>query len=103
VKSFSRKKQNGRTWVRPLGEIEIPRNPKLTAQPQYEARAHVIYFDFFLAFFFFVAMTVFLDVSDEPTAGLVQVAGFVSVPGPSPPYRNKPCHSAIQIAIKKRK
>jgi hypothetical protein len=31
----------------------------LTALPQYEAHAHVIYFDFFLAFFFFVAMTLF--------------------------------------------
>jgi len=30
----------------------------LTALPQYEARAHVIYFDFFLAFFFF-AMTLY--------------------------------------------
>jgi hypothetical protein len=32
------------------------RNPKLTALPQYEAGADVIYFVFFLAFFFF-AMT----------------------------------------------
>jgi hypothetical protein len=37
------------------------RNPKLTALPQYEARAPVIYFDFFLAFFFF-AMMLFLGV-----------------------------------------
>jgi hypothetical protein len=29
----------------------------MTALPQYEARARVIYFVFFLAFFFFVAMT----------------------------------------------
>jgi hypothetical protein len=49
----------------------------LTARPQYEAHAHVIYFDFFLAFFFFVAMTLFPCVC-EPTAGLVQVAGFKS-------------------------
>jgi hypothetical protein len=33
------------------------RKPKMTALPQYEARARVIYFVFFLAFFFFVAMT----------------------------------------------
>ena len=39
----------------------ISRNPKLTALPQYEARAPVIYFDFFFAFFFF-AMTLFLGV-----------------------------------------
>ena len=63
-----------------LTRSEISRKPKLTARPQYEAHAHVIYFDFFLAFFFFVAMTVFLRVCDEPTAGLVQVAGFVLGP-----------------------
>ncbi len=34
----------------------ISRNPKLTALPQYEARAPVIYFAFFLAFFFFAMM-----------------------------------------------
>lgn len=39
----------------------ISRNSKLTALPQYEARAPVIYFDFFFAFFFF-AMTLFLGV-----------------------------------------
>jgi hypothetical protein len=62
AKSLSRENESGRTWVRPLGEItRTSRNPKLTARPQYEARAHVIYFDFFLAFFFF-AMTVFLGV-----------------------------------------
>jgi hypothetical protein len=32
----------------------------------------VIYFDFFFAFFFFVAMAVILDVCCEPTARLVQ-------------------------------
>jgi hypothetical protein len=42
--------------------VKTPRNPKLTALPQYEARAHVNYFDFFFAFFFFVAMTLFLGV-----------------------------------------
>jgi hypothetical protein len=42
-----------------LTRSEISRKPKLTARPQYEAHAHVIYFDFFLAFFFFVAMTLF--------------------------------------------
>jgi hypothetical protein len=40
----------------------------LTALPQYEAGAHVIYFVFFLAFFFF-AMVCFLDVCVEPAAG----------------------------------
>jgi len=44
-----------------LRDPEISRNPKLTALPQYEARALVIYFDFFFAFFFF-AMTLFLGV-----------------------------------------
>jgi hypothetical protein len=44
----------------------------MTARPQYEAHAHVIYFDFFLAFFFFVAMTLFPWCVCEPTAGLVQ-------------------------------
>jgi hypothetical protein len=35
------------------------RKPKVTALPQYEARAHPTYFDFFFgAFFFFVAMAV---------------------------------------------
>jgi hypothetical protein len=53
-----------------LSRSEISRKPKLTARPQYEAHAHVIYFDFFLAFFFFVAMTLFPCVC-EPTAGLV--------------------------------
>jgi hypothetical protein len=42
-----------------LTRSEIPRKPKMTARPQYEAHAHVIYFVFFLAFFFFVAMTLF--------------------------------------------
>jgi hypothetical protein len=33
------------------------------ARPQYEARARIQdYFDFFFAFFFFVAMTLFLGV-----------------------------------------
>jgi len=40
----------------------------LTALPQYEACAHVIYFDFFFAFFFF-AIAMFL-LRDDPTAGL---------------------------------
>jgi hypothetical protein len=48
--------------------VGASRNPKLTALPQYEARAQVIYFVFFLAFFFF-AMVCFLGVSVEPAAG----------------------------------
>jgi hypothetical protein len=44
-------------------------NRSLTARPQYEAYAHVIYFDFFFAFFFFAAMVLFL-LRDDPTAGL---------------------------------
>jgi hypothetical protein len=43
------------------GITRIPRNPKLTARPQYEARAYVIYFVFVFAFFFFFAMTLFLE------------------------------------------
>jgi hypothetical protein len=37
--------------------VGASRKSKMTALPQYEARARVIYFVFFLAFFFFVAMT----------------------------------------------
>jgi hypothetical protein len=37
--------------------VGASRKPKMTALPQYEAGARVIYFVFFLAFFFFVAMT----------------------------------------------
>jgi hypothetical protein len=37
-----------------------------------------IYFAFFLVFFFF-AMTLFLGVGDEPSAGLVQVASLIAV------------------------
>jgi hypothetical protein len=49
----------------------------LTARPQYEARALIQdYFDFFFAFFFFVAMVVSSLVCGGPSAGLVQVAGF---------------------------
>jgi hypothetical protein len=56
--------ESGRTLVRPLDEAAskgASRNPKLTALPQYEARANVIYFDFFFAFFFFAAIVCFLD------------------------------------------
>ena len=60
-----------------FARFETSRNPKLTPRPQYEARVHVIYFDFFfLPFFFFVAMVVTLDVSGEPTARLVQSQAF---------------------------
>ena len=48
--------------------VGASRNPKMTALPQYEAGAQVIYFDFFLAFFFF-AMVCFLGVCVEPAAG----------------------------------
>lgn len=43
----------------------------MTALPQYEARAHVIYEDFvfFLAFFFFVAIVCVLGVCVDPAAG----------------------------------
>jgi hypothetical protein len=37
------------------------RNPKLTALPQYEAHAPVIYFDFFFAFFFFAMTLILVD------------------------------------------
>jgi len=42
--------------------VGASRNPKMTALPQYEAHARVIYFVFFLAFFFFVAIVCFLGV-----------------------------------------
>ena len=56
--------ESGRTLVRPPDEATLEgasQNPKLTALPQYEARASVIYFDFFFAFFFFAAIVCFLD------------------------------------------
>ncbi|HEX3431142.1 MAG TPA: hypothetical protein VHT03_09660 [Rhizomicrobium sp.] len=40
----------------------------MTALPQYEAHARVIYFVFFLAFFFF-AIVCFLGVCVDPAAG----------------------------------
>jgi hypothetical protein len=51
--------------------VGASRNPKMTALPQYEARAHVIYdeFVFFLAFFFFVAIVCVLGVCVDPAAG----------------------------------
>jgi hypothetical protein len=51
-----------------LTRSEIPRKPKMTARPQYEAHAHVIYFVFFLAFFFFAIVSI-LGVCVEPAAG----------------------------------
>jgi len=45
-------------WSSRLARLKISRNPKVTARPQYEAHAPVIYFDFFFAFFFF-AMTLY--------------------------------------------
>jgi hypothetical protein len=41
--------------------VGASRNPKMTALPQYEARACVIYFVFFLVFFF-LAIVRFLGV-----------------------------------------
>jgi hypothetical protein len=41
----------------------------MTALPQYEARARVIYFVFFLAFFFFVAIVCVLGVCVDAAAG----------------------------------
>jgi hypothetical protein len=38
--------------------VGASRKPKRTALPQYEARAHVIYFVFFLAFFFFAIVSI---------------------------------------------
>jgi hypothetical protein len=49
--------------------IGASRKPKMTALPQYEARARVIYFVFFLAFFFFVAIVCVLGVCVDPAAG----------------------------------
>jgi hypothetical protein len=49
--------------------VGASRKPKMTALPQYEARARVIYFVFFLAFFFFVAIVSFLGVCVDPAAG----------------------------------
>jgi hypothetical protein len=41
--------------------VGASRKPKMTALPQYEARAQVIYVDFFLVFFF-LAIVRFLGV-----------------------------------------
>jgi hypothetical protein len=49
--------------------VGASRKPKMTALPQYEARARVIHFVFFLAFFFFVAIVSILGVCVEPAAG----------------------------------
>jgi hypothetical protein len=49
--------------------VGASRKPKMTALPQYEARARVIYFVFFFAFFFFVAIVCFLGVCVDPAAG----------------------------------
>jgi len=61
---FSRgENESGQTVVRPLCEAPSRRlaKPKLTAPPQYEARALRLYFFFLFAFFFFfMAMTGFL-------------------------------------------
>jgi hypothetical protein len=53
------KNGNGRTWVQPF--LEAPRGRLAKTEDDGAApirgRARVIYFVFFLAFFFFVAMT----------------------------------------------
>jgi hypothetical protein len=75
----------------------------LTAQPQYEACAYVIYFDFF-AFFFFLAMMMFLGVSDEPTAGLVQSGDLRSRSlGLSPLTENDSATARLRAQSKNRK
>jgi hypothetical protein len=48
--------------------VGASRKPKMTALPQYEARARVIYFVFFLAFFFFAIVSI-LGVCVDPAAG----------------------------------
>jgi hypothetical protein len=66
-----RKNGNGRTWVQPFLEAPCRRLAKTEddgAAP-IRGRARVIYFVFFLAFFFFVAMTLFLGVCVDPAAG----------------------------------
>jgi hypothetical protein len=80
----------------------------LMARPQYEARTWIQdYFDFFFAFFFFVAMTLSSLVCGGPSAGLVQVAGFdpllICVPGPRPLTANENDISGVRTAIEKRK
>jgi hypothetical protein len=73
--------------IRPLprSTTQAPRKKsKLTARPQYEAYALVIYFDFaFFAFFFFAAMVLFLGVSVEPVGRVeFKLCGRCLVPGP---------------------
>jgi hypothetical protein len=48
--------------------VGASRKPKMTTLPQYEARARVIYFVFFLAFFFFAIVSI-LGVCVDPVAG----------------------------------
>ena len=59
AQSLARKNGNGRTWVQPF--LEAPRGRLAKTEDDGAApirgRARVIYFVFFLAFFFFVAMT----------------------------------------------
>ena len=64
LETCTAKNESGRTSVRPLCEIEaISRKLTSIVRPQYEACAIYDAFVFFFgAFFFFVAMVVFLDV-----------------------------------------
>jgi hypothetical protein len=63
LKKFRPQNESGRTLVRPLDGIKDPaKSEAKTARPQYETHASVIYFDFFLAFFFFAMMMLFLGV-----------------------------------------
>jgi hypothetical protein len=48
------------------------------AAPIRDARL-VIYLDFFFAFFFFAAITLFPSLCDEPTAGLVQSQAYLGL------------------------
>jgi hypothetical protein len=79
------------------------------ARPQYEARTSIQdYFDFFFAFFFFVAMILSSLVCGGPSAGLVQVAGFdpfirSASLGRRPLAANENDTSAVRTAIEKRK
>jgi len=59
--------------VRSLGEIgDLAKSEVDGVAPIRGSRSSHQDFVFFFAFFFFVAMIVFLGFGDEPTAGLVQ-------------------------------
>jgi hypothetical protein len=97
--------------VRPLCKIIDLAKPKIV-RPQYEAGATYEDFVFFFgAFFFLLAMVLFLAVGvinlrqvGAVRLNLISVLNpgpSTSVPGLQPPYQNQECHSGPSRAIEK--